>query len=491
MRVVLPFKLVGQKLVKGRDFPKSVADGSRDSIVIKVGGIPEGCVAKGYFKLSWESNTTYDLTFDGDELVVDEYIVTLPSHANNKYIDYKFSFSVAIWEGDVERLTTNPVEIVVEKSNYTDETTNTPDIPESQYDKLAQSVADVVDLTNSINEDVADHGRRIAVIEKGGKGLTKAQIGAIYGLLKIAAYTEDATAAHQAFLDAFAEPECQHEYDNACDPTCNLCGAVRATAHTYGEGIVTKEPDYGVDGVMTYTCTICGATKTEVIPALVQPVITAVYSPKTPKECVVNFAYDTDDAGSIRDWLTVTDEAGNIITDYTLADGADGNVVVSYNGATTTVDVDRNRMTIVSSDFYSGSSAAAYTSNAAGGPYTRFSDYYKIIYPPFIKAKAGYQYTFEVKLSESTDSAMPKIGLEFYNKLVADKVAARLEYPSGNAEDPGWQTLTNGVYSYTPSATYKDYPLSTFRFIFNASDGKIFTPGEIETVTITATPVTT
>lgn len=166
MRVVLPFKLVGQKLVKGRDFPKSVADGSKDSIVIKVDGIPDGCAAKGYFKLSWEGNTTYDLTFDGDELVVDEYIVTLPTHANNKYIDYKFSMSVTIWEGGVERLTTNPVEIVVEKSNYTDETTNTPEIPESQYDKLAQSVADVVDLANSVNEDVADHGRRIEELKE-------------------------------------------------------------------------------------------------------------------------------------------------------------------------------------------------------------------------------------------------------------------------------------------------------------------------------------
>ena len=168
MRVVLPFKLIGQKLVKGRDFPKSVADGSKDSIVIKVDGIPDGCIASGYFKLSWESNTIYDLTFNGDELVVDEYIVTLPTHANNKYIDYKFSFSLAIWEGDVERLTTNPVEIVVEKSNYSGETTNTPNLPESQYDALAENLAMVTELANDLNDDVANHGRRITELEKGG-----------------------------------------------------------------------------------------------------------------------------------------------------------------------------------------------------------------------------------------------------------------------------------------------------------------------------------
>lgn len=155
MRVVLPFKLIGQKLVKGRDFPKSVADGSKDSIVIKVGGIPDGCIATGYFKLSWESNTTYDLIFDGDELVVDEHIVTLPAHATNKYVDYKFSFSVAIWEGGVERLTTTPVEIVVEKSNYSNTTTNTPDVPENQYTELVKMVAEINDLASNLYGDVS------------------------------------------------------------------------------------------------------------------------------------------------------------------------------------------------------------------------------------------------------------------------------------------------------------------------------------------------
>ena len=155
MRVVLPFKLVGQTLVKGRDFPKSVADGSKNSVVIKVDGIPDGCVATGYFKLSWKGDDIYDFTFDGDELVVDDYIVTLPYYANNKYVDYKFSFSLAILEDGVERLTTHPVEIVVEKSNYSGETTNTPDIPESQYNALANRVAEVADLAGGFDADIA------------------------------------------------------------------------------------------------------------------------------------------------------------------------------------------------------------------------------------------------------------------------------------------------------------------------------------------------
>ena len=140
MRVVLPFKLVGQKLVKGRDFPKSVADGSKNTIVVKVDGIPENADANAYFKLSWENGTVYDQAFDGNELVVEEYIFTLPAHANNKYIEYKVSMSVAVFEDGEERLTTDPVEFVLNKSNYSDDTTNTPEIPQSQYELFLDDV---------------------------------------------------------------------------------------------------------------------------------------------------------------------------------------------------------------------------------------------------------------------------------------------------------------------------------------------------------------
>lgn len=40
-----------------------------------------------------------------------------------------------------------------------------------------------------------------------------------------------------------------------------------ACSHSYGEGIVTAGPTCGQAGVRTYTCTLCGNTKTESIPA--------------------------------------------------------------------------------------------------------------------------------------------------------------------------------------------------------------------------------
>ena len=42
-------------------------------------------------------------------------------------------------------------------------------------------------------------------------------------------------------------------------PTCN---------HIYDAGVVTKTSTCAEDGIITYTCTLCGATKTEVVPAV-------------------------------------------------------------------------------------------------------------------------------------------------------------------------------------------------------------------------------
>ena len=52
---------------------------------------------------------------------------------------------------------------------------------------------------------------------------------------------------------------------------CTVEGCTERTevaAHTYGEGVVTEPAASGKEGKMTYTCTACGTTKNEPIPAL-------------------------------------------------------------------------------------------------------------------------------------------------------------------------------------------------------------------------------
>ena len=58
---------------------------------------------------------------------------------------------------------------------------------------------------------------------------------------------------------------CDHSYDNGCDATCNKCGASREANHSYDSGKVTTAATCSKEGVKTYTCTGCGATKTEAV----------------------------------------------------------------------------------------------------------------------------------------------------------------------------------------------------------------------------------
>lgn len=64
--------------------------------------------------------------------------------------------------------------------------------------------------------------------------------------------------------------------------------------HIWDGGIVTKQPDVGVEGETTFTCTVCGATKTEKIDALPQP-----EEPSTPEEpSITNPSTESGESGN-------------------------------------------------------------------------------------------------------------------------------------------------------------------------------------------------
>ena len=69
--------------------------------------------------------------------------------------------------------------------------------------------------------------------------------------------------------DEWTADETQHWYE------CSVCKRKKDTAdHTWDAGTVTKAATKDVEGMKTYTCTVCNATKTETIPKL---------KPTTPK----------------------------------------------------------------------------------------------------------------------------------------------------------------------------------------------------------------
>ena len=94
-----------------------------------------------------------------------------------------------------------------------------------------------------------------------------------------------------------------HTYDHGCDADCNICGAIREVlAHNY-ESAVTTAPTCVAEGVMTYTCSVCGDTYTESIaptdehtyehPCSVACSVCGGANP-APAEHTYNHVYDTD-----------------------------------------------------------------------------------------------------------------------------------------------------------------------------------------------------
>lgn len=80
-----------------------------------------------------------------------------------------------------------------------------------------------------------------------------------------------ATGAHTFVFTKNIAPSCTEAgYDLY---TCSGCGATEqrnvkpALGHKWDSGTVTAEPTEKAPGTMTYTCTVCGQTKTEAIPA--------------------------------------------------------------------------------------------------------------------------------------------------------------------------------------------------------------------------------
>lgn len=69
---------------------------------------------------------------------------------------------------------------------------------------------------------------------------------------------------------------CEHEWEAAdCDSprTCKLCGITEGEAlgHNWGDWVITKPAETGVEGEQQRTCSRCNEVETQIIPALSQP----------------------------------------------------------------------------------------------------------------------------------------------------------------------------------------------------------------------------
>ena len=96
--------------------------------------------------------------------------------------------------------------------------------------------------------------------------------------------TISGTATH-AYGEEWKKDATGHWHDSTCDATAPTHDVMKSdfAAHTFDEGVVTKPEDHGVVGEKKFTCTVCGYSKTEEIPAL------------GAKDNTISFASDLDD----------------------------------------------------------------------------------------------------------------------------------------------------------------------------------------------------
>lgn len=146
--------LKGQTLEKAKDFPK-VVEKSKDYLRIVVDGIPDGFVATAYFRPSWENGKAYNLSMDGNSVIIDEYLTTLPENPS-EYVDYILGVSVVGVNADGSRFTTNIVDIILDKTAYSVETENTPEIPQSQYEEVLLQIPSAVENALKVAKESGD-----------------------------------------------------------------------------------------------------------------------------------------------------------------------------------------------------------------------------------------------------------------------------------------------------------------------------------------------
>ena len=102
--------------------------------------------------------------------------------------------------------------------------------------------------------------------------LDAAQIGAAYTVTGTPSVSNGTDTVSCAASAASVSVACSHSYgawtyadDSSHTRTCEVCGNTETASHNWSS-VVTTEPTCTSEGVRTYTCADCGATRTESIP---------------------------------------------------------------------------------------------------------------------------------------------------------------------------------------------------------------------------------
>ena len=126
--------------------------------------------------------------------------------------------------------------------------------------------------------------------------------------------TISGTATH-TYGEEWKKDESGHWHDSTCDATAPTHDVMKKdfAAHTFDEGKVTKPADFGVVGEKKFTCTVCGYSYTQEIPAL------------GAKDNAISFANDLVDEKTY-------DGLAFIIDPAKVNRKGDGEITITYKG---------------------------------------------------------------------------------------------------------------------------------------------------------------
>ena len=171
--------------------------------------------------------------------------------------------------------------------------------------------------------------------------------------------------------------------------TCDVCGFVlNQTEHSWDNGVITTPATTEKEGVKTYTCTVCKATKTEAVPKVEKPT-----TPSTPTKQSLSKAQITGLSSKTYNGKAQTQSKLKVTYDgKTLKQGTDYTVSYKNNTKAGTATV-----TVSGKGNYTGSKDASFTIKKAAQSISKVSGSYTKAYKtnftlsPKAKGKISYK----------------------------------------------------------------------------------------------------
>lgn len=220
--------------------------------------------------------------------------------------------------------------------------------------------------------------------------------------------TEDIEATgHKLVVDDEVTPTCtdtgltEGSHCSVCNEILKAQEEVPALGHTWDDGVVTKKPTYTAEGIRTYTCAVCNATRTEAIAAL-ERIDISVKTNNTTIYGVENKLYTGKAQTQSNLIVAVGAKTLKKDVDYT----------VSYSN---NVNFGTATMTITGKNAYTGSVKKTFAiKTAAGKIYTNGNFKYKITNASLSGSGTVTLYSVVKKTAAVTVPSVIKLGGKYF-----------------------------------------------------------------------------